>query len=258
MPAPRIQAYRQAPVNHGDATGGRTPEHQGAAWLVAPPRRSLLWCRPTRAARVPQQVFGTPWRPGGRVVARSGGDHKGLCAIPSGSRHLRRAVQDLAQEVPDAAEVTALVRTVAPPLALAMGRRAQPISDAECSRQAVALNAPIMASMDAPSPHLGSRRIPPSFRAHADRLDLWADDRRVPAEHHVAERDLRPTVLARQVSVGSQSDAGAHPRGPLMSGLHTRKKRGGDVVAHLTGGLARRADAIQQDPWPLLFPEGPT
>jgi transposase len=55
--------------------------------------------------------------------------------------HLLREVQDLEQEFPDAAEVTAFVSTVAPQLALAMGLRAQPISDAECARQAGALNA---------------------------------------------------------------------------------------------------------------------
>jgi hypothetical protein len=139
-----------------------------------------------------------------------------------------------------------------------MGLRAQPLSDEEFSRQAVTLKAQIMASMDAPSHHLGIRRIQEIFRAHADRLDHWADDRRVPAETNLAERDLRPTVIARKVSFGSQSDAGAHTRGVLMSVLHTLKKRGGDVVAQLKGGLDRLADDIHQDPWPLLFPEGPT
>jgi hypothetical protein len=172
--------------------------------------------------------------------------------------HPVREVQDLEKEFPDAAEVTALVSTVAPPLALAMGLRAQPISDAEFSRQAVARKAPMMASMDAPSRHLGIRRIQEIFRANADRLYHWADDRRVPAENNLAERDLRPTVIARKVSFGSQSDAGAHTRGILMSVLQTLKKRGDDVVAHLKGVLDRLADDIHQDPWPLLFPKGPT
>ena len=68
------------------------------------------------------------------------------------------------------AEGTALVSPVAPPLALAMGRRAPPSSDAECSRQAAALKGPLMASMEAPAPHLAMHRIQEIFRAHADRL----------------------------------------------------------------------------------------
>jgi transposase len=139
-----------------------------------------------------------------------------------------------------------------------MGLRAQPIEDAEFARQAVALKAQIMVSMDTPSHHLGIRRLQEIFRAHADRLYHWVDDRRVPAENNMAERDLRPTVIARKVSVGSQSDAEAHTRGVLMSVLYTLKKRGRDVVAHLKEVLDRLADDIHQDPWRLLFPEGPT
>jgi hypothetical protein len=139
-----------------------------------------------------------------------------------------------------------------------MGRRAQPSADAECSRQAVARKAPMMASMDAPSRPLGIRRLQAICRAHADRLYHWADDRRGPAEHNLAERALRPTVIARHVSCGSQADAGAHTRGILRSVLHPLKTRGDGVVAHLKGGLDRLADDLHQDPWPLLFPKGPT
>jgi transposase len=89
--------------------------------------------------------------------------------------------------------------------------------------------------------HLGIRRIQDIFRANADRLYHWADDRRVPAENNLAERDLRPTVIARKVSFGSQSDAGAQTRGVLMSVLHTLKKRQVDVVAHLKAALDRLA-----------------
>ena len=204
---------------------------------------------------MPQQVFGKSWRPGGVVVDRCGGDTTVPSAIPYGSRHLWREVQDLANECP---EVTAVVGPVAPPLALARGLRTPPLSDAEFARPAVALNAPLMTSREEPAPHLGIRRLQEIFRANVDRLDHWAAARRIPAKHHLAERDRRPTVIARTVSFGSQSDAGAHTRGVLMSVRPTLKKRGRDVVAHLTGVLDRRADDLHPDPWPLLFPEGPT
>jgi hypothetical protein len=58
-----------------------------------------------------------------------------------------------------------------------------------------------------------------------DRLYPWTDDRRVPPKHTLAERDLRPPGIARKVSCGSPSAAGAHPRGVLMSVLHTLQKR---------------------------------
>jgi transposase len=253
-----IQEYRQAPVKHADETGWRTTGQNGYTWRFATPRLSLFLFRQTRAASVPQQVFGTPWLPGCLVVERYGGDNKVPCAIQYCYSHLRREVQDLDKEFPEAAEVRAFVSTVAPQLALAMGLRAQPLSDAEFSRHAAALKAQIMASMEAPSQHLGIHRIQEIFRAHADRLYHWADDRRIPAENNLAERDLRLTVIARKVSFGSQSDAGAHTRGVLMSVLHTLKKRQVDVVAHLKAVLDQLALDLHQDPFPLLFPEAPT
>jgi transposase len=258
IPDRLIQDYRQAPVKHADATGWRTNGHHGDAWLFATPRLSLFLFRQTRAASVPQHVFGKLWLPGCLVVDRYGGYNKVPCAIQYCYSHLLREVQDLEQEFPEAAEVTAFVSTVAPQLALAMGLRAQPISDAEFARQAAALKAQLMTNMEEPAQHLGIRRIQEIFRANVDRLYHWAEDRRIPAENHLAERDLRPTVIARKVSFGSQSDAGAHTRGILMSILHTLKKRQVDVVGHLKRVLDHLAQDIHQDPWPLLFPEGPT
>lgn len=39
----------------------------------------------------------------------------------------------------------------------------------------------------------------------------------MPAENNLAERELRPLVIARKVSFGSQSDAGARTREILMT-----------------------------------------
>jgi transposase len=258
IPDQLIQAYRRAPVKHADETGWRTNGKNGYAWLFATPRLSLFLFRQTRAASVPQQVFGKPWLPGCLVVDRYGGYNKVPCAIQYCYSHLLREVQDLEKEFPDAAEVTAFVSTVAPQLALAMGLRAQPISDAEFARQAVALKAQLLATMEEPAHHLGIRRIQEIFQANVDRLYHWAKDRRIPADNNLAERDLRPTVIARKVSFGSQSDAGAQTRGVLMSVLHTMKKRQVDVVAHLKAVLDQLALDLQQDPFPLLFPEAPT
>jgi transposase len=207
---------------------------------------------------VPPQGFGKVWRPGGLVVDRSRGDHQVSCALPYGYSQRRRAVHDLEQECPEATDVPVLVSPVAPPLALAMGRRAHMRADSEGARQAATLTAPLMARMEAPAPPLGVHRLQAIFRAHVDRLYHGADDRRIPAEHHLAERDLRPTVIARQVSFGSPSDAGAHTRGMLMSVLHTVKTRPREVVAPLKAVLDQPALDLHQEPFPLLFPEAPT
>lgn len=43
-----------------------------------------------------------------------------------------------------------------------------------------------------------------------------------------------------------------------MSVLHSLKKRQVDVVTHLKGVLDHLAANLHQDPFPLLFPKGPT
>jgi hypothetical protein len=75
--------------------------------------------------------------------------------------------------------------------------------------------------MDHRAQHWGIHRIQDLFLANADRLYHWAEDRRIPAENRLTERDLGPTVIAREVSCGSQSDSRARTRGILTSVLHT-------------------------------------
>ena len=50
----------------------------------------------------------------------------------------------------------------------------------------------------------------------------------MPCENNRAERELRPTVIARKVSHGSQAEEGAKTREVLMSVMQTLKKRVAD------------------------------
>jgi DNA-binding transcriptional LysR family regulator len=50
-------------------------------------------------------------------------------------------------------------------------------------------------------------------------------DRRIHEDNNRAERDLRPTVIARKVSFGASSHAGAEARSVLMPMLNALNKR---------------------------------
>ena len=65
----------------------------------------------------------------------------------------------------------------------------------------------------------------------------------VPAGNHRAERELPPTVMARQVSFGSPSDARAKTREILMSAVHTLVRRFPDPEAHFQSVLDQLAAA---------------
>ncbi|MCX5908925.1 MAG: IS66 family transposase [Deltaproteobacteria bacterium] len=257
VPGRLIQQYRQSPVKHADETTWRTEGQNGYAWLFATETLSIFQFRKSRSASVPQAVFGGKTLPGVLVVDRYAGYNKAPCAIQYCYAHLLREVENLGKEFPDSREVQGFVATFIPLLTLAMGLRNQRLSPAQFQRKATQVQSQIWAAVESPAQHLGIRRIQDIFRENDSRLYHWAKDRNVPAENNLAERDLRPTVIARKVSFGSQSDAGAHTRGILMTVLGTLKKRGVDVATHLKLALDALAKDIHQDPFPLLFPRDP-
>ena len=91
------------------------------------------------------------------------------------------------------------------------------------------------------------------FRQNSHRLYHWADDRNIPAENNLAERNLRPLVIARKISFGSQSDNGARTREILMTILHTLKKRTNNVAETFKTALDKLAENPNLNPHNLLF-----
>ncbi len=67
---------------------------------------------------------------------------------------------------------------------------------------------------------------------------------------------MRPTVIARKVSFGSQSEKGAQTRSILMTILHTAQKRSRDqtLADWLKGALDKLASNPDLDPYALLPP----
>lgn len=255
---PRLtETYRQSPVKHADETGWRTDGQNGYVWLFATDQISLFLFRKSRSAKIPQMILGLKPLPGVLVVDRYAGYNKTPCSIQYCYAHLLREVENLEKDFPDSDEVKTFVSVMAPLLSSAMKLRTQPIPDPNFYLQAAQIKTQILAAVDAPSMHLGIRRIQEIFFENAARLYHWAQDRRVPADNNLAERDLRPTVIARKVSFGSVSDAGAHTRGILMSILYSLKKHRFNVEYHLKSVLDQLAKNISQDPYPLLFPKLP-
>lgn len=220
--------YRQDPVKHADETGWRNDGQNGYAWLFCTVTLSIFLFKNTRSSSVPKGIFGSEGLPGVLVVDRYNGYNKAPLKIQYCYAHLLRDVEKLAKDCPDNEEVVRFTGTLIPLLAQAMHLASQKISDAEYYRQAHELKEKITAVSRSPAHHLGIRAVQDIFSGREDRLFHWVLDRRVPADNNRAERDLRPTVIARKVSFGSSSDAGAETRSILMSVLHTLNKRRGE------------------------------
>jgi hypothetical protein len=220
-----ITDYRNSWVRHADETRWRTDGQSGYCWLFCAQEVSIYLFRQTRSASVAREVLGVERLEGYLVVDRYQGYNKAPCQLQYCLAHLMREVEDLAEEYPQEQEVQLFTSTLIPLLAEAQHLRSQPVSDPKYYRQARELKEKIVGINQQPALNQGVRRLQDIFVEQADRLYHWVEDRRVPAENNYAERELRPTVIARKVSFGSQSEEGAKSRSVLMSVLQTLRKR---------------------------------
>jgi transposase len=250
---PLVREYRRAPVKHADETGWRTDGHNGYAWLFCTEMISLFRFRGSRSAQVAQLVLGVRRLRGVLVVDRYHAYNRAPCALQYCYSHLLRDVEDLEKEFPNHAEIQRFVAALAPLLARAMHLRGLKLSAGQFRQQAAQTRAEIEAVTNAPAQHPAIQKIQNLFREKADRLYHWAENRAVPADNNRAERELRPLVIARKVSFGSQSEAGAHTREVLMSVLHTLRKRTDDVTGAFQRALDRLAKDTTADLHKLLF-----
>jgi hypothetical protein len=248
-----LAEYRQAPVRHADETGWRTDGCNGYAWLFCTKTISLFRFRQTRAGSVAQAVLGERRLEGVLVVDRYQGYNQAPCRLQYCYAHLLREVQDLQKEFPAEVEVSVFVSIFAPLLSAAMRLRGQGLELAEFRSQARQLKERMIDWSENAAQHPGIQRIQNIFRDHPARLYHWAEDPQVPAENNFAERELRPLVIARKTSFGSQSEQGALTRETLMSILHTLRKRGGDTTAALERALDAIATQDDLNPYDALF-----
>ena len=185
---------------------------------------------------------------------RYNGYNRAPCKLQYCYAHLLREVEDLGKEFPENTEVAAFIGTLIPLLSSAMHLRSQALSDAQYYEQAAQIHSHMVSVCEKTAQHFGIRRIQDIFYDHSDRLYHWVSDRRVPADNNCCERELRPTLVARKVSFGSQSEEGAKTREVLMSVLQTLKNRRLQAEQHLKSVLDQLAVNPKQDRLPLLFP----
>jgi transposase len=253
VPEQLIRQYRHAPVKHADETPWRNDGANGYAWLFATADLSLFRFRPSRSAAVVREVFGDKRLPGVLLVDRYGGYNRVPCRMQYCYAHLLRDLEDLEKDFPDNPEVARFVATLAPLLAEAMALRGLNLSARQFRKQAKALRRQIEEVVHQPARHPAVQSYQDIFRDKAHRLYHWAANARVPADNNLAERELRPLVIARKISFGSQGPRGVRTREVLMTVLHTLRKRTADPAAAFRRFLDQLAANPKADPFKLLF-----
>lgn len=253
IPDKLIQDYRQSFVRHADETGWRDDGRSGYGWLFCTEELSIFCFRNTRSAKVPLEIFGKEKLSGKLIVDRYNGYNKLPVDLQYCYAHLLRTLEDIEKDFPDVLEVQQFVSTLAPLLSQAIRLRSQKIPDEEFYKEAKLIKKKILESIDSQANHPSIQKFQDIFRDNKKRMYHWSDDRRVPADNNMAERDLRSTVIARKVSFGSQSEEGAKTREILMTVLHTLKKRSSNYATHFKSVLDAFADNPNSNLYDLLF-----
>jgi transposase len=240
-----LEQYRSSPVKHADETGWRNDGANGYTWFFGASGISLFECRDTRAGRVAAEVFGPCEGHAGTLVADRYGAYNTFAGkIQHCYEHLKRDTLKLAHENPGDAECASFSKSFSALLIAAMRLRSEEKDPVLYREKALALRARIERAARAPARHPSVQGLQNIFREKADRLYHWVDGRAVPAENNLAERGLRPLVIARKISFGSQSARGLRTRSILMSVAHTVALRCGDVA----GVVQRVLDALVLNP----------
>jgi len=219
------EEYRQAVIRHADETSWRVDGANGYCWLFSSAQVSLYLYRNTRSATVVKEVFGTKPLAGYLVVDRYQGYNRVPCKLQYCYAHLSRDLQDEATRFEENKEVVGFVAAMRQLLAEAMTLRGKSLSDKAYYREAKQIKKQMVSLCQLEEAHPAIKRWRDFFIERAERLYQWVENRDVPAENNRAERELRPTVIARKVSFGSQAEEGAKTREVLLSLMQTLKKR---------------------------------
>lgn len=95
-----------------------------------------------------------------------------------------------------------------------------------------------------------AQRLAKRLAKYGGELLTFVEFEGVPSSNNHAEREVRPAVLMRKASYGSQSQQGAATRGVLMSVLRTLKKRGLDPLNTILDALRNYAATGTLPPLP--------
>ena len=251
-----LEEYRAAPVKHADESGWPCDGHHGHAWDFVTPRVSLFSFPDSRRGEVAAGVFGPGPHAGVLVTDRYGAYNKTW----AGDRqycfaHLLRLCQDVGEEHPEDAECQAFRAEASPLVAAAITLRNRETDEDAYRKEALRLRDAIMEVMRRGARHPAVQHAQDAFRdaEGLGRLFHWCRSPDIPADNNAAERGLRPMVIARKVSFGSQSERGLKRREILMSVFGTLRLRTSDPIGALVAALDRKSEDPEADIVELLF-----
>ena len=204
-----------------DETGWRQNGDNGYLWGFFSEGARYFEYRKSRSAQVPEEILGEDF--GGTITCDFYAAYNKLGALQRCWFHLLKDARELAEINADQPEVGEWVEALkalyeeAKACDLALGElpancRARRKERRRFERLAAQLARPYAKDPDAPQRVLAHRIL-----KHLPELFVFISDPAVPATNNLAERSLRPAVIARKISGGTRSPKGSATRMGLMS-----------------------------------------
>jgi len=240
---------------HADETPWSMDGARGYAWFFGNDDFKVFLFRHTRGSIVPKNVIGHDPLEMVLVTDRYGGYTADLkvarqyCFV-----HLLRDLKKQELDFPDEPEVRHFAADLKPQLIAAIELRTKGLSIKKYRQCADAIQKKIIKICAAPARHPAVQYIQNIFCEQQDKMFQWVESPDIPAENNFAERELRPMVIARKISFGSQSERGLKTREILMTILHTARCRGHDPAEFLERALDLLSENNLAAVIRLLFP----
>ena len=187
-------------------------------WTFATPRVRWFLYRKSRSGQVSEEVLGEEF--GGTVTCDFYAGYNRLGGLQRCWVHLIRDLAELAEVNADRPGVVAWVETIK-----VLYQEAKQFSHPQ-ERVGRRQRRHFERRLAAPQRVLAQRII-----RHLGELFLFLGDPRVPADNNLAERSLRPAVLARKISGGARSAKGSRTRRALVSLFGTWQVQGKPLLA---------------------------
>ena len=232
-----VEAARHSAVQHVDETGRKVGGRSAWLWVFADENITLYRIRPSRAHEVVVEVPGEEF--GGVLVSDCFLAYDPLtCDKPKCLAHLLKTCGGIERSETKGAvrfsrRVAALLRK-----AMALKRRRGTMGD----HGYAVLRGKIRAESDrllaGTYTDPDNARLAKRLRKQREHLLRSLDHDAVEATNNPAEREIRPAVIARKLSAGNRTDAGAETHAVLATILRTCRRQGRDILGAL-GDLLR-------------------
>ena len=254
-------ALRSAPVVYADETGWRTDGKNGYLWVVATPTQTLYHIDPHRSGDVIRTLLGETFglrraqSSRGTLVSDFYGVYSAMsCPQQKCLTHLLRELKESAARSPAfaAGRFHRKAKRLIKQMLLLKGRWDQ-MGDDEYTTRVCRLEWRLEQLANAAYDEPNARRIAARMAKHRKALTTFLWEREVEGTNNIAERAIRPIVVARKISGGSRSAKGADAFAKVASLLRTAGQQGKDVLGSIKGMLM----AAWASKSPAVVPGGP-